>query len=92
MYPFQMVVKRYWSASTSNDADALTLVLTHGTGFYKESWEPTLDDLFKLVDSEGNRVKIQDVWALDTPTHGDSFALNAKALEWGYEDVCEQSF
>jgi hypothetical protein len=37
----------------------LTLVFAHGNGLHKEQWEPTIDDLLKLL--EGHEVEIREV-------------------------------
>ncbi|KAF5325401.1 hypothetical protein D9619_009673 [Psilocybe cf. subviscida] len=99
-YPLQLAAKRYFvpgspnsnSHSNRSDADAPTLVFAHGTGYHKELWEPVMDDLAALVDgqdtAEGKaRVVVGDMWAVDCPNHGDSAALNAAVLEYGYEQT-----
>ncbi|CAL1697815.1 unnamed protein product [Somion occarium] len=96
-YPLQLTAKRYWipseNALLSNDSDALTLIFTHGTGFHKEIWEPTIEHLFDVIANENNngrsgqRVKIREVWSVDAPDHGDAAILNEKVLQWGYSEV-----
>lgn len=39
----------------SQNSEGLTLVFTHGTAMHKESWEPTIHDLLKLVGREDIR-------------------------------------
>ncbi|KAJ7099440.1 Alpha/beta hydrolase fold-1 [Mycena belliarum] len=77
-YPLLLTAKRYWDPASpySDDPAALTLVLTHGTGFHKELYEPTIEDLYRL----GPSAKIREVWALDAPNHGDAAVLNEQAL------------
>ncbi|KAJ3492874.1 hypothetical protein NLJ89_g11149 [Agrocybe chaxingu] len=91
-YPLLTVAKRYWRPSTSDpDPDALTLIFAHGTGFHKEQWEPTIDDLQALLDGavrskEGKEgVKIREIWTIDAANHGAAAILNEKALKLGYE-------
>ncbi|KAJ3929465.1 MAG: Alpha/beta hydrolase fold-1 [Lentinula lateritia] len=50
-YPLLSTVKRFWNPSWigSNSPDGLTLLFTHGTGFHKEQWEPTIDYLLELI-------------------------------------------
>ncbi|KAF5372586.1 hypothetical protein D9758_005200 [Tetrapyrgos nigripes] len=53
--PLVTTAKRYWDPSTAlKDVDptALTLVFAHGTGFHKEQWESSIEDLYDIVDSE----------------------------------------
>ena len=86
-YPLHTTAKRYWPASAeqephwhTSDASALTLILLHSTSFHKETWEPSLEQLFKLSSQPGSVVKIREAWALDCPNHGASSQLNEKAL------------
>ncbi|KZT63155.1 alpha/beta-hydrolase [Daedalea quercina L-15889] len=86
-YPLLITAKRYTvPGHISEDPGALTLILTHGTGYHKEQWEPTLEHLFENVAQagEGSTVKIRDVWAIDCPNHGDAAVLNEGTLLWGY--------
>ncbi|KAH9911586.1 Alpha/Beta hydrolase protein [Fomitopsis serialis] len=91
-YPLLVTAKRYsLPGYTCEDPDALTLILTHGTGYHKEQWEPTLEHLFESLApsraGEASPVKIRDVWAIDCPNHGDSAVLNEHTLLWGYDNV-----
>lgn len=90
-YPLVMTVKRYWHLDLcSRDPSALTLIFTHGTGFHKEQWEPTLEHLFDAAKQDGGiRPKIHDIWALDCPNHGDAAVINEEELQWGYSRVCK---
>ncbi|KAJ7608057.1 Alpha/beta hydrolase fold-1 [Mycena polygramma] len=86
-YPLFLTAKRYWCTSSPhlNDPDAFTLILAHGTGFHKELYEPTIEDLYGLVPADGP--KIREVWAIDAPNHGDAAVLNEESLRVGYEPV-----
>ncbi|KAF7976477.1 hypothetical protein HWV62_6747 [Athelia sp. TMB] len=53
----------------------VTLLLAHGTGLPKETWEPTLQHLFADPGAQ-----IDEVWALDAVQHGDSALLNKNVL------------
>jgi hypothetical protein len=53
-----------------------TLLLTHGTSFCKELWEPLIE--YWLRDD--SPLKIQAVFAMDAVNHGDSAALNQGRL------------
>jgi hypothetical protein len=94
-HPLLVTAKRYWLTNSRylNDPDALTLIFTHGTGFHKEQWEPTIDDLNALLADDSNSVKVREMWSIDAPNHGDAAVLNEKALLWGYEPcMCWHSF
>ncbi|KAJ7057046.1 Alpha/beta hydrolase fold-1 [Mycena amicta] len=85
-YPFLISAKRYWLASSLHldDSDALTLVFAHATGFHKELYEPTIEDLYMC---ERGRIRIRDVWSIDAPNCGESADLNEEYLRWGYEPI-----
>ncbi|KAJ7643228.1 Alpha/beta hydrolase fold-1 [Mycena rosella] len=86
-YPLLLSVKRYWDPSSPhlNDPDALTLVFTHGTGFHKELYEPTIAELYARLGGAAGP-KIREVWSIDAPNHGDAAVLNEHALRDGYDD------
>ncbi|KAF8230932.1 alpha/beta-hydrolase [Tricholoma matsutake] len=82
-YPLHITAKRYWlpeQEALSHNPYALTLILLHATSFHKETWEPSLEHLFKLSSQPGSVVKIREAWALDCPNHGASSQLNEDAL------------
>jgi len=82
-YPLHTTAKCYWPAeqeSHASDPSALTLIFLHATSFHKETWEPSLEQLFKLSSQPGSVVKIREAWALDCPNHGASSHLNEEAL------------
>ncbi|KAH7337716.1 Alpha/beta hydrolase family-domain-containing protein [Rhizoctonia solani] len=62
---------------------AVTIVLSHATGFHKEIWETTLKYLLSTPQGQAN---IDEIWALDAANHGDSGLLNKDSLgeifEW----------
>ncbi|KAJ6590066.1 Alpha/beta hydrolase family-domain-containing protein [Mycena vulgaris] len=94
-YPLLITAKRYWDPASPHrdDPDALTLVFTHGTGFHKEMYEPTLEDLHRLIlQRGGGGPKIREAWAVDAPNHGDAAVLNEEALRAGYEEGAEPVF
>lgn len=94
-YPLFVTAKRYWKPSSPhvNDPEALTLIFTHGTGFHKEHWEPTIDDLYSLIgDDRPDFPKVREMWSIDAPNHGDAGILNEKTLQLDYQSVCSCSF
>jgi len=94
-YPLVSTVKRYNCQGLYSDdddnKDAVTLTLAHGTGFHKESWEPTLEELNDILRSQSSLstggVKIRDVWSIDCPNHGDAAVINEDVLGWGYTNA-----
>lgn len=87
-FPLLMSAKRYWNPSSPylNDPDAFTLIFAHGTGFHKEHYEPTLEELYSMIPDGGP--KIREAWSIDSPNHGDAAVLNEQTLLWGYEPIC----
>jgi len=87
-YPLLITAKRYWIPElSSTDADALTLIVTHGTGYHKEQWEPTIEHLYEyLAQANGEKtgIRIRDIWSVDCPNHGEAAVLNERTLQWGY--------
>ncbi|KZT40158.1 hypothetical protein SISSUDRAFT_1060517 [Sistotremastrum suecicum HHB10207 ss-3] len=82
-YPFQIAAKKYIPKRSTEDG--YTLILSHGTGYHKEQWEPALERLFELAEEGG--FPIREAWGIDCPNHGDSAVLNAKVLQWGYSKL-----
>jgi pimeloyl-ACP methyl ester carboxylesterase len=70
-FPYKVVAKRYrLKHQTHGMTTDPTLLLVHGLGFHKETWEPTLE---RLVDRCRNSpVRFREAWAIDCPSHGDS--------------------
>ena len=92
-YPLVTTAKRYRHPKFfSEDPDALTLIFAHGTGFHKEQWEPTIDDLLDALKRDNPAsapLKIHEIWNLDCANHGDAAIINEAELAWGYTNVCE---
>jgi hydroxymethylglutaryl-CoA lyase len=88
-YPLLITANRY---PFSEDSEGLTLVFAHGTGFHKEQWEPTIEDLKKLLEDDRAVTKIREVWSIEAPNHGDSAILNEEVLRLGYTPICEYCY
>ncbi|KAJ4477253.1 Alpha/beta hydrolase fold-1 [Lentinula aciculospora] len=85
-YPMVSTLKRFRDPSWTENG--LTLLFTHGTGFHKEQWEPTINDLLELIGKQvSNKIRIREIWTIDAPNHGDAALLNEKTLQYGYEPV-----
>lgn len=97
--PFQTRCIRYFIPTScvtpetthlaSEDADALTFIVAHGTGFHKEQMGPMLSDLFNLLIGAQGKIKVRDAWAIDAPNHGDAAILNEGVLLEGYDQICK---
>lgn len=90
--PFKISAKRYWTDSNSDvdddktQGEALTVIFAHANGFHKEHWEPIIHRLFEQQRAaEQCALRIQDMWAIDAPNHGDAAVMNEEVLAWGYE-------
>jgi hypothetical protein len=82
-YPLHVTAKRYWIPefeANVSDPNAITLIFLHSTSFHKETWEPALEQVFKLSSQPESTVKIREAWSLDCPNHGESGRLNEKEL------------
>ena len=94
-FPFHITAKRCWDelpGFDANDPDAITLVLLHGTGFHKETWEPSLERVFHLASRSIGDVKIREAWAIECPNHGASAQLNDSTLQQpAYRHNCAAS-
>jgi len=90
-FPFVVTTKRY--PNLLGDQKGFTLILTHGTGFPKEVWEPIIERIFATENAKSSGLPIREAWAIDAPNHGDAAALNADVLRSGaYDLVCELLF
>lgn len=91
-FPLRVVAKRYWTEVCMDtpideaQREAVTLIFTHATGFHKEHWEPTIQRLFE--NQRALPFRIEDMWSIDAPNHGDAAVLNEDVLAWGYR-ICE---
>lgn len=86
-YPLYITAKQLWCMELElnwDDPDAFTLILLHSTSFHKETWEPTLQHFFNHIQEHRTgvgRPKIKCAWVIECPNHGESAALNARALQ-----------
>ncbi|KAK0472758.1 alpha/beta-hydrolase [Armillaria novae-zelandiae] len=76
--PLWASLKRYTKAKLCSQKiqPGYVLILTHGTGFHKEQWEPTMRHLFNL----DVRSTIREAWAVDCQNHGEAAILNERVL------------
>ncbi|KAI5893179.1 alpha/beta-hydrolase [Schizophyllum commune H4-8] len=81
--------KRYSVPRTSPaNHDALTLLFVHSTHTCKEYWEPTIDEFLDIASARGHR-GVQEIWAVDSPYHGDTALLNPDKPEMPYSGPFE---
>ncbi|KAG5634602.1 hypothetical protein H0H81_001404 [Sphagnurus paluster] len=84
--PLLCTMKRYTSALGKGprlNKPSAILLLGHGAGFPKETWEPTLEDLFALDDQQpasSGALRVREAWALDYQNHGATALVNATML------------
>ncbi|KAI5823262.1 alpha/beta-hydrolase, partial [Schizophyllum commune Tattone D] len=69
--------------------DALTLLFVHSTHTCKEYWEPTIDDFLDLASARPGYHGVQEMWAVDSPYHGDTALLNPNAPQRPYSGPFE---
>lgn len=69
-----LVVNEYRTSETA--CPNLTLLLTHGTSFCKEIWEPIIEYFLR----PGGPVRDVRIIAVDAANHGDSAVVNKSEL------------
>ncbi|KAF5319886.1 hypothetical protein D9758_017851 [Tetrapyrgos nigripes] len=86
--PLQVLATRYDPPPALNCVrrdNGYTLVFLHATGMHKETWEVTIERLYKLAASSQNFF-IQDIFSIECPNHGESAVLNQEALKKYFEN------
>ncbi|KAG1737531.1 Alpha/beta hydrolase family-domain-containing protein [Suillus paluster] len=78
--PLWNCVNRY-ARSGQNGRKGLTLLLTHATGFPKETWETTL----RYLLSSPSASLIDEVWSWEAVQHGDAALVNEANLSGIYD-------
>ncbi|PPQ85923.1 hypothetical protein CVT25_014800 [Psilocybe cyanescens] len=93
--PLICSMKKYTRNSDQNaiepEGPGVILLLGHGAGFSKETWEPTVEDLFQLDSG----MLVREAWGLDCQNHGEACTLNEDILSrkpgiltiWDYADA-----
>lgn len=91
-YLLHVTATQYWLPEFMahwDDDEALTLIMLHSTSFHKETWEPTIQHIFKSLLVPSSRIeprtaskltKVKCAWAIECPNHGQSAVLNDAAL------------
>jgi pimeloyl-ACP methyl ester carboxylesterase len=74
------VANRVYNTSSVKGSQGLTLVMIHGVGNHKESWEPTLKMVLSGLPESSCAPQVDEVWMLDAVQHGDSAFLNEETL------------
>ncbi|KAL8798708.1 MAG: hypothetical protein Q9200_007715, partial [Gallowayella weberi] len=71
----RLAVKQYVPKSPREiRPNAMTIIMAHGVGSSKESYEPFFDELLH------HDLDIRAVWAMDVAHHGASYILNEEAI------------
>ncbi|KAK7029621.1 hypothetical protein VNI00_014319 [Paramarasmius palmivorus] len=82
--PLKCIATRYTSPGSSSE-DGYTLVLASGISLTQDTWIPVIKELFKPSSScQSSRVKLQSVWVIERPNHGDAGLVNAEILKEHY--------
>ncbi|KAJ3824157.1 hypothetical protein F5880DRAFT_1480833 [Lentinula raphanica] len=73
----------------STSKQGLVLLIAHGTGYHKEHWEPTIEQLFVLDSQHPSRTPhIRECWAIDAQNHGEAALLNEQVIRERPETWC----
>lgn len=76
----KITAKRYTSRSRANKK-GLTLLFAHCIGSHKEQWEPVIQRLFQVQETEAEVHRIREAWSFDWQSHGDAAVLNHNLLK-----------
>lgn len=76
----KITAKRYTSRSRVNKK-GLTLLFAHCIGSHKEQWEPVIQRLFQVQETEAEVHRIREAWSFDWQSHGDAAVLNHNLLK-----------
>ncbi|KAJ6546341.1 Alpha/beta hydrolase fold-1 [Mycena sp. CBHHK59/15] len=81
-YPFHVLATKYtYEGNPHQDSSgAFTLILTHSLAVHMETWEITVAYLFALSTSASSRVKIREIFSVESPNHGRSAVVNAEEI------------
>ncbi|KAJ7640801.1 Alpha/beta hydrolase fold-1 [Mycena polygramma] len=81
-YPFHVLAIKYtYEGNPYQDStDGFTLILTHSLGVHAETWDITIAQLFRLSTSTDSRVKIKQIFSIESPNHGRSAVVNAAEI------------
>ncbi|EIN08524.1 alpha/beta-hydrolase [Punctularia strigosozonata HHB-11173 SS5] len=92
--PWAILANCYTLAGSDDNVQGLTLVFFHGTGLCKETWEPTLEEMFATAP----RGLIRDAWCMEYPENGDSGVINESRLagrdldHWGVRQYVDDAY
>ena len=71
----RLAIKQYVpKESPNNDVARVTIIMAHGVGTSKESYEPFFDELLQCG------LPIRAIWAMDAAHHGASYLLNENII------------
>lgn len=71
----RLAIKQYVPKKTrTTDVGQVTIIMAHGVGTSKESYEPFFDELLHC------RLPIRAIWAMDAAHHGASYLLNENVI------------
>ncbi|KAI4184985.1 MAG: hypothetical protein L6R41_004395 [Letrouitia leprolyta] len=72
---FRLAVKQYVPRDQKEaSAQVMTIIIAHGVGSSKESYEPFFDELLQ------RNLPIRAVWAMDVAHHGASYMMNESII------------
>ncbi|RPD64180.1 alpha/beta-hydrolase [Lentinus tigrinus ALCF2SS1-7] len=68
--------------------ERFSLLFTHGTSFHKETWIPSVENLFELqAQSVGTAATVVEAWLMDVQNHGRAAVLNENKLLTNLEGI-----
>ncbi|EIN09722.1 alpha/beta-hydrolase [Punctularia strigosozonata HHB-11173 SS5] len=80
-----VALMRYRPATNLNShavKERLSLIFAHGVSNHKESWKPTIEQIFRLQAAAPDGVfRVLEAWCIDSPNHGRAAVINEQRLQ-----------
>ncbi|KAF8998966.1 Alpha/Beta hydrolase protein [Cyathus striatus] len=82
-YPFYVLATRYSTSGSLNitERDGYTLIMTHGIGAHKETWEVTIRHFLSICNTGRSPYRVKELYSIENPNHGESALLNADIIQ-----------
>ncbi|KAF7354671.1 Alpha/beta-hydrolase [Mycena sanguinolenta] len=88
--PLQCIATKYtYSAQVqrgfvSESTSSCTLVFASGISLLQDTWIALMKELFLILSASPSGVKVNSIWVIERPNHGNAALLNAQVLKEHY--------